>query len=269
MIAFGPISVLLLLSPDLSATCERSVRHPDVALQTSKGERFSWTEQNRRGSVTLTGCTGTRRCSSRSPKSASAAVTRTRPTAFTIGDREPPNRDFLRGLYGVVKDCDAHIRFVVLIGASKLACLFSGLNNLHRAEAGVFGHLRLRGGGAGPGLRPGIREPGSGKGSALVQWLQPARPGPCQVLAFAQAGIRFSQRPRRRAPRTTSASARSRFYFSEAQQTSSILRFSQYSAASCGLEFSFYLPSRHPSSPDPARIGVRNGGMTWNRRFRP
>ena len=37
MIAFGPISVLDLLSPDLSATCERSVSHHAVALQASKG----------------------------------------------------------------------------------------------------------------------------------------------------------------------------------------------------------------------------------------
>ena len=42
------------------------------------------------------------------------------------------NRDFLRGLYGVVKDCDAHVRFTFLTGVSKFAkvSLFSGLNNL-------------------------------------------------------------------------------------------------------------------------------------------
>ena len=38
MIAFGPISVLDLLSPDLSATCKWSVSHHAVALQASKGE---------------------------------------------------------------------------------------------------------------------------------------------------------------------------------------------------------------------------------------
>ena len=42
------------------------------------------------------------------------------------------NRDSLRGLYGVVKDCDAHVRFTFLTGVSKFAkvSLFSGLNNL-------------------------------------------------------------------------------------------------------------------------------------------
>ena len=42
------------------------------------------------------------------------------------------NRDFLRGFYGVIKDCDEHIRFCFLTGVSKLlkAGLFSGLNNL-------------------------------------------------------------------------------------------------------------------------------------------
>ena len=42
------------------------------------------------------------------------------------------NRDYLRGLYGVVKDCDVHIRFTFLAGVSKFSkvSLFSGLNNL-------------------------------------------------------------------------------------------------------------------------------------------
>ena len=42
------------------------------------------------------------------------------------------NRDFLRGLYGVVKDCDAHVRFAFVTGVSKFSkvSLFSGLNNL-------------------------------------------------------------------------------------------------------------------------------------------
>ena len=42
------------------------------------------------------------------------------------------NRDFLRSLYGIVKDCDRHLRFVFLTGVSKFskAGLFSGLNNL-------------------------------------------------------------------------------------------------------------------------------------------
>ena len=42
------------------------------------------------------------------------------------------NRDFLRGLYATIKDCDAHVRFTFLTGVSKFSkvSLFSGLNNL-------------------------------------------------------------------------------------------------------------------------------------------
>ncbi len=42
------------------------------------------------------------------------------------------NRDFLRGLYGSIKFCDADIRFTLLAGVSKFSKvnLFSGLNNL-------------------------------------------------------------------------------------------------------------------------------------------
>ena len=42
------------------------------------------------------------------------------------------NRNFLRGLYSVVKSCDAHIKFTLLTGVSKFSkvSLFSGLNNL-------------------------------------------------------------------------------------------------------------------------------------------
>ena len=42
------------------------------------------------------------------------------------------NRDYLRGLYATIKDCDAHIRFAFLTGVSKFSkvSLFSGLNNL-------------------------------------------------------------------------------------------------------------------------------------------
>ncbi len=42
------------------------------------------------------------------------------------------NRDFLRGLYGVIKDSEAHVRFTFLTGVSKFSkvSLFSDLNNL-------------------------------------------------------------------------------------------------------------------------------------------
>ncbi len=42
------------------------------------------------------------------------------------------NRDFLSGLYGTFKSCDAHIRFLLLTGVTKFSKvnLFSGLNNL-------------------------------------------------------------------------------------------------------------------------------------------
>ena len=42
------------------------------------------------------------------------------------------NRDYLRGLYSVVKDSDAHVRFSFLTGVSKFSkvSLFSGLNNV-------------------------------------------------------------------------------------------------------------------------------------------
>ncbi len=57
-----------------------------------------------------------------------------KPILDALGDRELAlaNRGFLRDLYGVIKDCDRHLRFVFLTGVSKFsqAGLFSGLNNL-------------------------------------------------------------------------------------------------------------------------------------------
>ena len=42
------------------------------------------------------------------------------------------NRDYLRGVYATIKDCDGHVRFCFLTGVSKFSkvSLFSGLNNL-------------------------------------------------------------------------------------------------------------------------------------------
>ncbi len=57
-----------------------------------------------------------------------------KPILDALGDPETAraNRDFLRGLYGVIKDSEAHIRFTLLTGVSKFSKvnLFSGLNNL-------------------------------------------------------------------------------------------------------------------------------------------
>jgi len=52
--------------------------------------------------------------------------------ALDVPEVARANRDFLRGLYAVVKDSDAHIRFSFLTGVSKFSkvSLFSGLNNL-------------------------------------------------------------------------------------------------------------------------------------------
>ena len=52
--------------------------------------------------------------------------------ALDVPEVAQANRDFLRGLYAVIKDSDAHIRFAFLTGVSKFSkvSLFSGLNNL-------------------------------------------------------------------------------------------------------------------------------------------
>ena len=57
------------------------------------------------------------------------------------------NRDYLRGLYGMIKDCDAHVRFTFLTGISKFSKvnLFSQLNNLtdltlHRRYSSICGY---------------------------------------------------------------------------------------------------------------------------------
>ncbi len=57
------------------------------------------------------------------------------------------NRDFLRGLYATIKDCDEHVRFAFLTGVSKFSkvSVFSGLNNLQditldRRHADICGY---------------------------------------------------------------------------------------------------------------------------------
>ena len=52
--------------------------------------------------------------------------------ALEVPELARANRDFLRGLYATIKDCDAHVRFTFLTGVSKFSKvrLFSGLNNL-------------------------------------------------------------------------------------------------------------------------------------------
>ena len=52
--------------------------------------------------------------------------------ALEVPEIARANRDFLRGLYAVVKDCDAYVRFTFITGVSKFSKvrLFSGLNNL-------------------------------------------------------------------------------------------------------------------------------------------
>ena len=52
--------------------------------------------------------------------------------ALEVPEIARANRDFLRGLYAVIKDCDAHVRFTFITGVSKFSkvSLFSGLNNL-------------------------------------------------------------------------------------------------------------------------------------------
>ena len=52
--------------------------------------------------------------------------------ALDVPDAARANRDYLRGLYATIKDCDAHVRFTFVTGVSRFSrvSLFSGLNNL-------------------------------------------------------------------------------------------------------------------------------------------
>ena len=52
--------------------------------------------------------------------------------ALALPEVARANRDFLRGLYSAIKDCDARLKFTFLTGVSKFSkvSIFSGLNNL-------------------------------------------------------------------------------------------------------------------------------------------
>ena len=67
--------------------------------------------------------------------------------ALDTPDIARANRDYLRGLYAVIKSSDAHIRFSFITGVSKFSkvSLFSGLNNLeeHHPGPALLNHLRL------------------------------------------------------------------------------------------------------------------------------
>ena len=95
--------------------------------------------------------------------------------ALDVPEVARANRDFLRGLYAVVKDCDAHIRFSFITGVSIFSkvSLFSGLNNLKdiTLKSELLGHLWLYGGRPGHRVRAGARRPGPGPGPGLVQRL--------------------------------------------------------------------------------------------------
>ena len=65
------------------------------------------------------------------------AIGASQPTPSSVSPVGTPevaraNRDFLRGVYAVIKDSDAHVRFTFLTGVSKFSKVnsFSGLNNL-------------------------------------------------------------------------------------------------------------------------------------------
>ena len=91
------------------------------------------------------------------------------------------NRDYLRGLYGVIKTSDAHIRFTFLTGVSKFSkvSLFSGLNNLiditlDRRYSGVCGYTEADLDTVFAAELPGLDGGGDPR---LVQWLLLARRG--------------------------------------------------------------------------------------------
>ena len=93
------------------------------------------------------------------------------------------NRDFLRGLYGAVKECDAHIRFAfshryhqVLQGEPVLRPQQSGR---HHAGPALRCRLRLYGHRPRDSLRSGTVRPRARQGPCLVQRVQLARRREC------------------------------------------------------------------------------------------
>ena len=90
------------------------------------------------------------------------------------------NRDYLRGLYGVIKDCDAHVRFTfpdryqqVLEGQSLFA-----VEQPHRPHPApsLLVDLRLHGGGPRNRVRAGAGRTGQREGARVVQWLPEGAP---------------------------------------------------------------------------------------------
>ena len=73
--------------------------------------------------------------------------------ALEVPEVARANRDYLRGLYGVIKDCDAHIRFSFLTGVSKFLqgepVLGAEQLEGHHPGPALLDHLRLHRGGPG------------------------------------------------------------------------------------------------------------------------
>ena len=85
------------------------------------------------------------------------------------------NRDYLRGLYGVIKDSDAHVRVHVPDRHQQVLegePLFP-VEQPHRPDAGsaLFVDLRIHGAGPGHGVRAGAGRAGPGAGAGVVQRL--------------------------------------------------------------------------------------------------
>ena len=101
--------------------------------------------------------------------------------ALEVPEVARANRDFLRGLYATIKDCDAHIAFSFLTGVSKFSkvSLFSGLNNLIdiTLEPALLSDLRLYRGGLGRGVRRGTARVGPRRNPYVVQRVQLAGGG--------------------------------------------------------------------------------------------